>query len=77
MSEADDIQIVTFRVGFQEFGFDILQIQRTCDTSRLPACRRPRSSWRAWCSTAVARSRWWICGNASRWRPRSGRRPGS
>jgi purine-binding chemotaxis protein CheW len=28
MNSADDIQIVTFRVGFQEFAFDILQIER-------------------------------------------------
>ncbi|MGH7512168.1 MAG: chemotaxis protein CheW [Gemmatimonadales bacterium] len=28
MNAADDIQIVTFRVGVQEFAFDILQIER-------------------------------------------------
>ena len=28
MNSADDIQVVTFRVGFQEFAFDILQIER-------------------------------------------------
>jgi purine-binding chemotaxis protein CheW len=28
MSAADDIQLVTFRVGSQEFAFDILQIER-------------------------------------------------
>jgi purine-binding chemotaxis protein CheW len=28
MNTADDIQVVTFRVGFQEFAFDILQIER-------------------------------------------------
>jgi len=28
MNTADDIQIVTFQVGPQEFGFDILQIER-------------------------------------------------
>ena len=28
MSEADDIQVVTFRVGAQEFALDILQIER-------------------------------------------------
>jgi len=28
MNAADDIQVVTFRVGFQEFAFDILQIER-------------------------------------------------
>jgi purine-binding chemotaxis protein CheW len=28
MNAADDIQIVTFQVGFQEFAFDILQIER-------------------------------------------------
>jgi purine-binding chemotaxis protein CheW len=28
MNSADDIQIVTFQVGFQEFAFDILQIER-------------------------------------------------
>jgi purine-binding chemotaxis protein CheW len=28
MSEADDIQVVTFRVGSQEFALDILQIER-------------------------------------------------
>ncbi len=28
MNAADDIQVVTFRVGPQEFAFDILQIER-------------------------------------------------
>ena len=28
MNTADDIQVVTFRVGDQEFAFDILQIER-------------------------------------------------
>ena len=28
MSEGDDIQVVTFRVGGQEFAFDILQVER-------------------------------------------------
>jgi purine-binding chemotaxis protein CheW len=28
MSNPDDIQVVVFRVGFQEFAFDILQVER-------------------------------------------------
>ena len=28
MSEGDDIQVVTFRIGGQEFAFDILQVER-------------------------------------------------
>jgi purine-binding chemotaxis protein CheW len=28
MLTADDVQLVTFRVGFQEFAFDILQVER-------------------------------------------------
>jgi purine-binding chemotaxis protein CheW len=28
MNEGDDIQVVTFRVGPQEFAFDILQVER-------------------------------------------------
>jgi len=28
MNAADDIQVVTFQVGFQEFAFDILQVER-------------------------------------------------
>ena len=28
MNEGDDIQVVTFRVGGQEFAFDILQVER-------------------------------------------------
>ena len=41
MNADDDIQLVTFRVGFQEFAFDILQIQRILRYE--PPARLPQS----------------------------------
>ena len=51
----DDIQLVTFRVGTQEFAFDILQVERILRLrdARARCPRRPSSS-RAWCRTAAA-----------------------
>ena len=74
MNTADDIQVVTFLVGPQEFAFDILQIERILRYE--PPARLPQSPEFLEGMVQYGGGAW-TCASASSSRRRSGRRPAS